>query len=441
MIIFNLDCFGIAFVKNMKTGSDNFGIRRQYYIDGEELPEPLDIPGFVSMRVATKEDFTKFIIGYKWYVGICNYLTRGCGLEIGEPLSVGNLIRKYSFHSENDRRDFWRSEFDCEYDEKFPWDGMENWVHSKSYFKELETFSPSEENLFEQVYDFFDSLLNILRKSNLDLEEIPMFVLVDVLLEKTSPPTLVEAIWNALEYEDLDLLTLQGLFDIFMINSEKHIENIEESARIFFAEDSDNHDDNFEESEKHIENNEESTRMFVVENSEKHYHDNFEEIAREFIAEDSHDYNIEERAGIFIAEERSLTTEIVNSCGEKGLVAEVQDDDVMAAKDAAEQHTSQHQDVMIKTMATKMNTQQELQQQVTAKLRMEERCATDEAQRVAVMQSAAEGQHVTEAPRGAEAQRATKAQPAAVMQRAANENLALQQKKKEHLFNTRTVEL
>ena len=49
MIIFNLDCFGIAFVKNMETGSDNFGIRRQYYIDGEELPEPLDIPGFVSM--------------------------------------------------------------------------------------------------------------------------------------------------------------------------------------------------------------------------------------------------------------------------------------------------------------------------------------------------------------------------------------------------------
>ena len=412
----------------MEFGFDNFGLRRQYFIDGDELlPEPLEIPGFVSMWIATKEDFTKFIIGYKMYVGRFNYLTRNCGLEIGEPLSEGRLIRSYSLKFEDDRRDFLRREFGYEYDdEQFPWDGMGNWVHSKSYFEELETFSPSEENLFGQVCGFFDSLLDILGKSNLDLEEIPMFVLVDALLEKTSPPTLVESISDALECEDMNVLTLQGLFHIFLANSEKHIKNIEESARMFLEENSENQDDN-------------------IENSEKHYHDNFEETAREFLAEDSHDYNIEERAGLFIAEERSLTTEIVNSCGEKGLVAEVQDDDVMAAKDAAEQdipmrvlgpvlkrllgeqQTSQHKDGVIKTIATKRSTQQELQQQVTAKLKMEERRANDEAQRVAVMQSAAEEQHVTEAPRKAGAQRATKAQPAAVMQSAANENRALQE--------------
>ena len=402
----------------MESGFDNFGLRRQYYIDGDELPKPLEIPGFMSMWIATREDFTKFIIGYKRYVGRFNYLTRNCGLEIGEPLSVGRSIRNYSLRIEDDRRDFLRREFGCEYDEQFPWDDMGNWLHSKSYFEELETFSPFEEDLFGQVCDFFYSLSDILGKVHMELEEIPTAVLADILLEATSPPTLVEAIWNALEYEDLDLLTLHGLFQIFLANSERHIENIEESARKFLTENSEEHDGIIEE----------HARKFFAEDSVNHVN-KFEESEKQI-------ENIEESTRIFITEERSLTTEIVNSCGEKGLVAEVQDNDVMAAKDAAEQdvpmrvlgpvlkrllgeqQTSQHRDVVLKTIATKRNTQQELQQQVTAKLNMEERHATDEAQRVAVVQSAAEEQHVTEAPRGAEAQRATKTQPAAVMQRA-----------------------
>jgi hypothetical protein len=104
---------------------------------------------------------------------------------------VGSLLRSSGLKSEDERRDFARRELGFEYAGEFPWDSMGRWVYDNSYFAELETFSPSEENLNEQVCYFFDSLSDILWKVNMELDQLSMDVLADILIEATSPPTLI----------------------------------------------------------------------------------------------------------------------------------------------------------------------------------------------------------------------------------------------------------
>ena len=139
----------------METCLGNFGFRRQYDIDGVDLPRPLGIPALGSMVMVSKEDCTRFIIGYKLYVGKFNYFAQNCGLKIGEPQSVGSLLMSSGLKSEDERRVFARRELGFEYDGQFPWDRMGRWVYGNSYFEELETFSPSEENLYGQIIGFF----------------------------------------------------------------------------------------------------------------------------------------------------------------------------------------------------------------------------------------------------------------------------------------------